>query len=197
MIAIWVLVAVRDVFKLSETTLLAAGFILGVFPRILWQYLKMAVRGIPSIGSKLPISGLDGLTVWHEARLEEEDIENIPNMATADIVDLLLNTRLPPERILYWMDQAILYTALGTKKDGADGVRSKLSTQGIRTATTLLLAQKNGGVEKIPGLSAALTVNSNLKLILRWQEYYKKGRRQGDSADATEVTTAPRERIVA
>jgi hypothetical protein len=47
--------------------------------------------------SRLPLSDLDGLTVWHEARLEEEDIENIPNMANADLVELLLNTRLSPE----------------------------------------------------------------------------------------------------
>jgi hypothetical protein len=51
--------------------------------------------------SQLPVSDLDGLTVWHEARLEEEeDIENIPNMANADLVELLLNTRLPSERII-------------------------------------------------------------------------------------------------
>jgi hypothetical protein len=29
-------------------------------------------------------------------RLEEEDIENVPNMATTDIVELFLTTRIPP-----------------------------------------------------------------------------------------------------
>ena len=34
-------------------------------------------------------------------------------MASADIVELMLNTRLPADRIIDWVDQAILYTTSG------------------------------------------------------------------------------------
>ena len=86
--------------------LLVVGFVIGVFPRIAWQFIQGAWKALmqksglsaalPSMESRLPVSDLDGLTVWHEARLEEEDIENIPNMATTEIVDLMLSTHFPP-----------------------------------------------------------------------------------------------------
>jgi hypothetical protein len=189
-IGIWILMAVggRD-----EKYLLVAGFVLGFFPRVLWQIVgqfskKIAGIIVPSMISQLPISDLDGLTVWNEARLEEEDIENIPNMATADLVELLLNTRLPPERIIDWTDQAILYTQLGPQeeKTGEINAREKLRIHGIRTATSLLWAsaeaQRQGNWESfdkiltdlkgdsaMPTLEASLTTNSNLKLIQLWR----------------------------
>src|SRR6266536_5509957 len=96
--------------------------------------------------SGLPVSKLDGLTVWHEARQEEEDIENIPNMATTEIVDLTLRTRFSPDRIIDWVDQAILFTYLGPdqkeqKEDKKGGSRRDLlRLHGIRTATSLIEA---------------------------------------------------------
>jgi hypothetical protein len=71
---------------------------------------------LPSLEAQLPMSDLDGLTVWHEARFEEEDIENMANMATADFVDLMFNIRFSPDRLVDWADQAILYTHLGPEK---------------------------------------------------------------------------------
>src|SRR6266496_1095048 len=116
--------------------LLVVGFVIGVFPRIAWQFVQGAWKALmqksglsaalPSMESRMPVSNLDGLTVWHEARLEEEDIENIPNMATAEIVDLMLRTRFPPDRIIDWVDQAILLTHLGPdEKDQGGGKRSE------------------------------------------------------------------------
>ncbi|MES1149346.1 MAG: hypothetical protein ABUL53_09195, partial [Bradyrhizobium guangdongense] len=189
-IGIWTLTAVSSA---NEHLLLLAGFVFGVFPRVLWQVLgqmfkKAAGLILPSMVSQLPISDLDGLTVWHEVRLEEEDIENIPNMATADIVELLLNTRLPPERIIDWADQAILYTQLGPQPKRKEGgnARERLRAYGIRTASSLLWAsaeaQRQGrsetfdrilqgadGASAIRALEAALGTNSNLDLIREWR----------------------------
>ena len=103
--------------------LLALGFVIGVFPAIAWQVVQEFFKKVtfssffvPSLNSSMPVSELDGLTVWHEARLEEEDIENVPNMATADLVELLLNTRFPPNRVVDWVDQALFYTQLGPEQ---------------------------------------------------------------------------------
>jgi hypothetical protein len=136
-----------------------------------------------------PISDLDGLTVWHEARLEEEDIENIPNMATADLVDLLINTRFPPDRLIDWVDQAILYTHLGpdVKKD-EPGARAILRSHGIRTASSLievyersekhhttqalekiLDAPSSEGPSRLQSLVDAVQTNPNLALIQTWR----------------------------
>jgi hypothetical protein len=127
-----------------EKFLLVLGFVIGVFPRVAWQVIQSGLKRIgsiivPALETQLPLRDLDGLTVWHEARLEEEDIENIPNMATADVVDLFINTRFPADRIIDWVDQAILYTTLGPDPDDDEMCpRKHLAQFGIRDATSLI-----------------------------------------------------------
>jgi hypothetical protein len=178
----------------SDDLFLVLGFTIGVFPRVAWQVVQAAVKKrtgaetvLPSLQTQLPLSDLDGLTVWHEARFEEEDIENIPNMATADLVDLMLNTRLPPDRIVDWVDQAILYTHLGVEPGGqtTDSRRGILRSHGIRTATSLIEAYrksksyhdqdafegllKGNGRSQIRTLADTLETNTNLELIRTWR----------------------------
>ena len=87
--------------------------------------VTFAEVALPSLSSQLPLSDLDGLTVWHESRFEEEDIENIANMATADLSDLMLNTRIARGRIIDWVDQAMLYVQIGPVAGGREaGVRA-------------------------------------------------------------------------
>ena len=112
-------------FNVTQAQLCLLGFVIGVFPVVVWRVIrslttKLFVFAVPNLESKFTLDGLDGLTVWHQSRLEEEDIENIPNMATADIVDLLVNTRLPAGRIIDWVDQAILLTYL---RESSTGIR--------------------------------------------------------------------------
>lgn len=146
----------------NESPMLLIAFVIGAFPPLVWQIIQSAFKKmtgakyfVPSLRSQMPVNELDGLTVWHEARLEEEDIENVPNMATADIVELLLHTRIPRERIIDWVDQALLYMVIGPEKRTSNGqenedvneenasnttYRSILRRQGIRTASDLIVA---------------------------------------------------------
>ena len=188
-IGTWVvMVASLQLGLATEGQLLVIGFVIGVFPQVAWQIIQTAFRKttsfirLKSMESDLPLSDLDGLTVWHEARLEEEDIENIPNMATTDLVELFINTRFPPERIIDWVDQAILYTQLGAENKG---FRDVLRLQGIRTATSFLEASaaikkqqeqsaaddttSANAMEFASSLAAALSTNSNLALVQRWR----------------------------
>jgi hypothetical protein len=132
---------------------LVIAFVIGVFPRTLWQFigaafskLKPIKAVIPTIEAKQPLSELDGLTVWHESRLEEEDVENVPNMATVDVVDIMLHTQIPAERLISWIDQAILYSVLGPK--GAENTdhssRNKLRALGLRSASQVVAAYGEG-----------------------------------------------------
>lgn len=191
------MVASTNIYSLdiTEIGLLVFGFVIGVFPRIAWQVVQATTKKLtrvaavlPSLTTQLALSDLDGLTVWHEARLEEEDIENIPNMATADVVDLMLYTRLPPDRIIDWVDHAILYTHLGPgpEDDPANNVlRRPLRAHGIRTATSLIEGYRRSaergdrpafeallpGEERKPicSLVDALETNPNLELIRTWR----------------------------
>jgi hypothetical protein len=185
----------------EHQALLIVGFVIGAFPPVAWQVIQAAFRTltgakylVPSLNSDMPVSDLDGLTVWHEARLEEEDIENIPNMATADIVELMLNTRIPPNRIVDWVDQAMLYTHLGPDKQlekngNAQGIakncRQRLREHGIRTASDLVAAYEKSaqrqdialfeellpgqGRSRIRSLVDTLSINPNLLIVQRWQ----------------------------
>jgi len=183
---------------LKSSSLAVIGFIIGVFPRVAWQFIQGFTKTIitkfgtvlPSLESRLPVSDLDGLTVWHESRLEEQDIENVPNMASAEIVDLMIATRFPPDRIIDWVDQAILYTHLGPpqgeseKKGDGSSRREKLRLHGIRTATSLIQAfekaQKRSDREvtkllsdasrsHIQSLIDAIQTEPNLELIFNWR----------------------------
>jgi GNAT superfamily N-acetyltransferase len=134
-----------------EAYILVASFAVGAFPLIVWQLVSGALKkvpvfqwSLPSLTSSQPLDAIQGLSVWHQARLEEEDVENVPNLATADLVDLLLNTKIPAQRLVDWVDQAILLTYLGRIEaaDGGanDGIRERrdrLQKFGIRTATAL------------------------------------------------------------
>ena len=61
------------------------------------------------------LSDLDGLTVWDQARLLEEGIEDMHALATANLVDLLLGTRVPVNTLVDWVDQALLYLCVPKK----------------------------------------------------------------------------------
>jgi hypothetical protein len=200
---IWVIAAVaqgllatdRQADLRSDWRLLLLGFVIGVFPKVAWQvvrglFTKTFHRAVPSLESGLPLDCLDGCTVWHEARFEEEDIENVPNMATADIVELLVNTRFSGDRLIDWMDQAILLTQLGPsdgrQQSGDDSVRGRLAAHGIRTASALLFvaeqAKAAGSFDDLceaiagesdstvlPSLIWAVQTNGNLALVLTWR----------------------------
>ncbi len=193
-VGIWVLQGVGEATGwTNDSQLLVMAFVIGVFPVVVWQVITgIATRifsgPLPSLQSRLPLSLLDGLTVWHETRLEEEDIENVQNMATADIVDLLVNTRIPAPRLIDWIDQAILLTQLGPDEARDDDGRARrhLARHGVRTASALLstaaaselaaTAPSLGHAEDpdsneppIPSLIAAIRTNDNLVPIVRWR----------------------------
>ena len=178
----------------SDRSLLIVGFTIGVFPKVAWQVVQTAFRQVTGLVVKglrtdSPLSALDGLTVWHEARLEEEDIENVPNMATTDIVELFLNTRVPPNRIIDWVDQAILYTHLSPGGDEKDrGIkeleeqrRRELRSLGVRTATSLIelpvrdpvtrrvLEARKLDPDALALVQEAIKSNDNFALVRRWR----------------------------
>ena len=161
------------------------------FPQMIWQLITASIKrfkylsiAIPNLTASMPLSVLEGLSVWHQARLEEEDIENIPNLAMADVVELVLTTKFPPHRIIDWIDQALLRTILGDQDGEATrhALSATLRGYGVRTATTLVAfcMQKGGDgrpiLELLPApdrprirtLAAAVSTAPNLPLVQTW-----------------------------
>ncbi len=148
---------------------LAIAFVIGFFPLVGLQALQRAtsraLRGfVPPVTSDYPLDQLDGFNLWYEARLTEEGVEDMQNLTTMNLVDVILHTRVPPGRLVDWTDQAFLLTHL-ERVDRAElnqlrqadrqadhataagraplsGVQARLNLRrvGIRTATDLLKA---------------------------------------------------------
>jgi hypothetical protein len=126
---------------------LAFAFFLGFFPELGLRVIQQALVGVlrkarPAREERYPLRHLDGINVWTQARFLEEGIEDMQNLSTANLVDLMLHTRMPINRLLDWIDQAFLYIRVqdgsGTQDDAGDGGdRALLRRYGIRTATDL------------------------------------------------------------
>lgn len=117
------------------------AFLVGCFPLVGLQALqKTAALGlrtlVPSLRNDYPLSDLDGLSVWYEARLLELGIEDMENLATANLVDVVLHSRVPVSRLVDWVDQAHLYLHLAPKSEDP-ATRRILRRLGVRTATAL------------------------------------------------------------
>ncbi len=123
------------------------AFLIGFFPLLGMQILQKAVAApfrsrIHTLKTPYPLSDLDGLNIWYEARLMEEGIEDLQNLVTGNLVDILLHTRVPVERLIDWIDQAALQLLVDPPTDGdaesrPHTDRSTLRRLGVRTATDL------------------------------------------------------------
>jgi hypothetical protein len=89
------------------------AFVVGFFPLVGMQALQRCAAAalrvaVPSLSQPYPLSQIDGLTIWYEARLLEAGIEDMQSLATANFVDVILHTRVPVGRLVDWVDQAHL-----------------------------------------------------------------------------------------
>jgi hypothetical protein len=142
----------------------AIAFVIGFFPLVGLQLLQRltsrALRQlVPPVTSEYPLDQLDGLNLWYEARLLEEGVEDMQNLTTMNLVDVILHTRVPAGRLVDWTDQAFLLIHLDRtdraeldeerKRDRGPAdeetgavagapARARLRRYGVRTATDLL-----------------------------------------------------------
>ncbi len=133
----------------GKAVLLVTCFFIGIVPEtalaILQDYLrnnKVLTKRIPSLREDQPLDDLEGVSLYDRARLLEEGIENVENLAHHNFIDLMLRARMPTPRLADLVDQAILYLHLHEppKADGQAGDDTALATlrrYGIRTATDL------------------------------------------------------------
>ena len=135
------------------------AFVVGFFPLAGLQALQRVAAKVlrvvvPQLAPEYPLEQLDGLNIWYEARLAEEGVEDMQNLTTMNLVDVILHTRAPVGRLIDWVDQAFLLIHLDPasrndmdsagQADPADPSRSAtrlaLRRIGVRSATDLLKA---------------------------------------------------------
>jgi hypothetical protein len=85
------------------------------------------------------LTQIDGIDIHDSTRLETEGITDVPSLAKADLVSVMIKTRLPVERLVDWMDQAILILLLDDDaQENLDTRVTRLRQIGIRTASGIL-----------------------------------------------------------
>jgi hypothetical protein len=157
-VVVLILAVLHQLFTISGpggSTALAAqyvtAFVVGFFPLAGLQALQRVagkvLRGVlPTMTPAYPLEQIDGLNIWYEARLVEEGVEDMQNLTTMNLVDVILHTRAPVGRLIDWIDQAFLLVHLdpvapGVPRSAPDGdPRAALRRLGIRSATDLLRA---------------------------------------------------------
>jgi hypothetical protein len=147
------------------------AFTIGVFPDVGWQLLQKALK-VParwvddSFRVRYPLSQIDGLNLWYQSRLLEEGIEDMQTLVTANLVDVMLHTRIPMDRLVDWLDQAVLLLHLPEDAEGkrdeqpsdpeVQSARAMLRRLGIRKAMELLSVYEHRELRfRLPALSEA------------------------------------------
>jgi hypothetical protein len=140
------------------------AFLIGLFPEGGLQVLKLGTNKsvvvvAPQVHSAFRLRQLDGMNIWREARLQEEGIEDIQNLVTASLSDLLLRVRMPAHRLVDWIDQGFLLLHLPRVKlerpaaagaspgEQTRSARENLRVMGIRTATDFERAWDEHGTD--------------------------------------------------
>jgi hypothetical protein len=88
------------------------SFAIAFIPRVAVSWLRRA--GTNYFGERddavheLSLQLVQGIDIWKVARLEEEGIESVQNLATASAVTLAAKMHYPLRTIVDWVDQAIL-----------------------------------------------------------------------------------------
>lgn len=166
----WVLqLVVFDVgtgeLEVGEKALLAGAFLAGALPDMFWRWVQERQRalwlwdkgGQNQLWEKQPLTEIQGIDLYDRARLADEGMNNVEALAHGDLVRLMLHTRIPAERLIDWLDQAILIVKVGgaAEDPGDDQQAGETSTLvllrswGIRTATDLITVIEQGSLDEL------------------------------------------------
>jgi hypothetical protein len=136
------------------------GFLSNIFLQwIIDSSLKVLNIAKPK-QNDLPLQMVRGINIWKEYRLEEEGIENVQNLATADVVDLAVKTHYNFRTLIDWVDQSILLARL------TDEQVKKFADQAVALSAIDLASASpdaNGGDKTIANaIATALGVDRDL-----------------------------------
>jgi hypothetical protein len=141
---------VIDMLFGRSDAVLALAFVSGILPDTAFIAIREVVgRRFKGVGRSLsvleegdPLTSLEGIDIYDRARLLDEGVTCVEALAHQNVVELMLQTRIPAPQLVDWVDQAILYLHAGRRGDpDVPGSRATtldhLRSHGIRTATDL------------------------------------------------------------
>ena len=136
----WLVKVVAPDWPQTGAALLVVAFLIGIVPETFLTFLQEIYRAkwirrfTSEIEEPVPLKNLEGIDLYDRARLLDEGIANIEALANHDLIDLLLETRIPAARLIDWLDQAILHLHARLSPE----LHSALRRAGIRTASDLV-----------------------------------------------------------
>jgi hypothetical protein len=119
----------------------AVAFTVGAFPQrgVQWLTGRLLIwQDDAALRRQAPLGMIEGLTPYDEMRLEEEDVDSCYDLASADLVPLVLRTPYSARMVHEWILQAKLCSIFGP------GVQD-LRRHGIRLLTDLRGLDAEGG----------------------------------------------------
>jgi hypothetical protein len=105
-----------DSFFDSDVLFFGIGFLANAFLQAVLQAGLHIGKVKQSKSEDLPLQLVRGINIWKEYRLEEEGIEHVENLATADVIDLAVKTHYPLRTLIDWVDQALIISRFGKDK---------------------------------------------------------------------------------
>jgi len=155
------LMTVLFIDRADNRAFLAAAFLAGVVPTTVLGRIGQFTSSLAghwgdahdgwlgkefakAFGTPRSLTQVDGIDIFESARLESEGITDIPSLAKSDLVSMMVNTRLPIERLVDWTDQAVLILLLDDGGDEELDTRlTALRALAVRTATNLVTVARS------------------------------------------------------
>lgn len=163
--------------------LLALAFFAGLVPNTVLQFLFESTRRVFKLrgGSRgfdpQPLTMLQGIDLYDRARLEQEGVTTLAGLVYADLMDLMIQTRIPTARLVDWLDQAVLQVHVaedgddGTDQDVEVSARARWATalraHGFRTASDLLTARSS--TAELDSLVALIRSEPTMRRVMSWK----------------------------
>lgn len=169
-------------FDSSMTSVYVVCFFVGLFPETGINWIKHTANKIlqqaDTSADQLSLSNIDGISLWHEGRLDQEGIENVQNLASANLLALVANTPFDVGQVVDWVDQAVLLINVTSDQVVA------LGKAGMQFASAVVEAIANNpeqvrlatgiNLEELVILRQTLQSATNLGLIERYRAHQRK-----------------------
>lgn len=186
-------------FNVNMATVSIVLFSIGFFPEqgINWiaATAQKSLKQQGGIAKEKALSKIEGLSIWHQGRLKQEGIENVQNLATADLPALVVGTPFAITQIVDWIDQAILL------RHTSDLQFEALEKIGVLCASDVLTNTSDGkhlqsfatasslSKEELKVLRSSLLSALNIKLVSRFRWKSSLDLAQVEEATALQAST--------
>jgi tetratricopeptide (TPR) repeat protein len=146
------------------------GWLTATAGRLIGRFVKRKER---------QLSDVDGISLWHEARLRESGLDNVQNLAAADVRELLLSSRFSAQQLMHWVDQAIFLIAnLPQEKYDALAKRGVFTISAFRRVWEMMGGEDWPELKELRALYYAAETGPNLHYVTQYwsamQEYQKE-----------------------